>query len=124
MLHFAVPAGVIAGLASITCYLVGRHQGISLAEQRTATVITIFVVAWWVLCILARPLDGWRLVLVVAMALGLVATLAVPFVRNYFDLPLPGTDMVLTAIAIGAVASAILEFAWRTNRLTPVIPPE
>jgi cation-transporting ATPase E len=122
VLHFAIPAGVIAGLASIVCYLVGRHQGISLAEQRTATVITIFVVAWWVLCILARPLDGWRLVLVVTMGAGLVATLVIPFIRNYFDLPLPGTEMVLAAIAIGAIASAILEIAWRSNRLTPLTP--
>jgi cation-transporting P-type ATPase E len=124
VLHFAVPAGVIAGLASITCYVVGRHQGVSLAEQRTATVITIFVVAWWVLCILARPIDGWRLVLVVAMGLGLVASLVIPFVRNYFDLPSPGTEMVVAAIAIGAVASAVLEIAFRSGRLTPVSPPE
>jgi cation-transporting P-type ATPase E len=124
VLHFAIPAGVLAGLASITCYLVGRHQGISLPEQRTATVITIFVVAWWVLCILARPVDGWRLVLVVATGAGLVATLLVPFARNYFDLPSPGIEMVVAATAIGAVAAAILEIAWRTGRLTPVTPPE
>ena len=123
VLHFAVPAGILAGLASVTCYLVGRQQGISLAEQRTATVITMFIVAWWILCILARPLDGWRLVLVVAMGAALVGTLLLPAARDYFELPPPGAEMVVAASLIGAVAATILEVLWRTNRLTPVTTP-
>ncbi|HVN51694.1 MAG TPA: HAD-IC family P-type ATPase, partial [Acidimicrobiales bacterium] len=122
VLRFAIPAGLITGLASITCYLVVRGHGISLAEERTATLITTFLVAWWVLCILARPLDGWRLVLVVLMGVGLVVTLFVPVARSYFELPLPPSGAVIAGLVIGAVACAVLEIAWRTNRLTPITP--
>jgi cation-transporting ATPase E len=124
VLRFAIPAGIVAGVAAITCYLVVRGHGVSLSQERTATLITTFMVAWWVLCILARPLDGWRLVLVVTMGVGLVLALLVPVARNFFDLPAPGTASLAAAAVIGVVASAILEFAWRTNRLTPVTPPE
>src|SRR5262249_47803363 len=84
VLRFALPAGLVAGIASIVCYLIVRGHGVTLQQERTATLITTFMVAWWVLCILARPLDGWRLVLVVAMGIGLVLALVVPPARNFF----------------------------------------
>ena len=123
VLHFAIPAGLITGIASIICYLVVRGHGVTLSQERTATLVTTFMVAWWVLCILARPLDGWRLVLVVTMGIGLVLAMLVPVARNFFDLPAPGAASLAAAVVIGVIASVVLEFLWRTNRLTPVTPP-
>ena len=82
---------MIAGhRASIAAYLVARHRGgLDLAEQRTAAVIVAFLVAWWVLVILARPLDSWRWVLVTLMGASLVVALALGSVRHYFDLVVP-----------------------------------
>ncbi len=120
VLHFAVPAGVVAGLATMATYLVGRHHaGLDLAEQRTAAVITVFVVTWWVLCILVRPFDRWRTVLVAAMGASLFGALTIPFARHYFELSSPGRAMVVAALAIGAVAAAVIELAWRAGWLTP-----
>jgi cation-transporting ATPase E len=119
VLRFSVPCGLIAGAAAIVSYAVAQHRGLVLAEQRTAALISIFIAGWWVLAILARPLRGWRLVLVAAMGASLPAALALPVVRHYFELsPLHGGDGAV-AVVIGAVAAALIELAWRTGRLTP-----
>jgi cation-transporting ATPase E len=120
VLRFAIPAGVVCGVASLLTYFLARHHAhLNLLEQRTATVITLFVVAWWVLCILARPITGWRLGLVAAMGASLIGALTIPIVRHYFELQSPGTSMTVVAVAIGAVAAAVIEVAWRTGRLSP-----
>ena len=114
VLRFAVPAGFVAGLATIVAYLVARRHGeLSLSQQRTVAVITLFIVAMWVLSILARPLNSWRLGLIAALSGTFVAVLVIPPLRRYFDLPVPTDAMTLAAVAIGAIAAALIELGWR-----------
>ena len=114
VLRFAIPAGLVAGIATISGYLVARrHDELTLDQQRTVAVIVLFMVALWVLAILARPLNAWRLALVLAMAGAFVGVLLIPPLRNYFDLPIPTDSMTLAAIGIGAMAAGVLEIGWR-----------
>ena len=114
VLRFAVPAGFVAGLATVVAYLVARrHDELSLAQQRTVAVITLFIVALWVLAILARPLNSWRLGLIVGLGGAFVAVLVFSPLRNYFDLPVPTDAMTLAAIGIGAIGAALIELGWR-----------
>ncbi len=39
--------------------------------------------------------------------------LAVPWLRGYFDLPLPGLENLFVATGIGAIACGVLEIGWR-----------
>ena len=120
VLHFAVPCGVIIAVAVLVTYeLARRHGGLDLAEQRTAAVIVAFLTAWWVLVILARPLNSWRWVLVVLMGVSLLGALSIAYVRHYFDLVVPDRSMVVIAVGVAAVASAIIEVAWRAGWLDP-----
>ncbi len=120
VLHFAAPCGVIVAAAVLITYEVARHHaGLDLVEQRTTALIVAFLVAWWVLVILARPLNAWRWVLVVLMGGSLVVALALGSVRGYFDLRVPDRTVALIAVAIAAVASAIIEMAWRAGWLGP-----
>ena len=114
VLRFAVPAGFVAGLATIVSYTVARRHGeLTLDQQRTVAVMTLFIVAMWVLSILARPLNSWRLGLIVALGATFVAVLVVPPLRRYFELPVPTDAMTLAAVAIGALAAALIELGWR-----------
>ena len=120
VLHFAVPCGVIVAAAVLTAYEVARHHaGLNLAQQRTTALIVAFLVAWWVLVILSRPLNAWRWVLVALMGGSLVVSLALGSVRGYFDLRVPDRTVVLIAVAIAAVAGTIIEVAWRAGWLGP-----
>ena len=68
VLRFAVPAGVLAATATMVSYGLARAEHVPPIEARTTATITLFIVALWVLAILARPTDLWRFELEAAMA--------------------------------------------------------
>ncbi len=124
VLRFAAPCGVVVALAVVISYEVARHHGgLDLAEQRTTALIVAFLVAWWVLVMLARPLNAWRWVLVALMGGSLLVALGVGAVRHYFELVVPDRAMVLTAVAIATIAAALIELAWRVGWLGPTAGP-
>jgi cation-transporting ATPase E len=112
VLRFAIPAGVIIAIATFTAFLVARID-LSLEESRTVAVITLFTAAMWVLAILCRPFRTWKVALVAAMATAFVGVLAIPSLRDYFELPLPGARDMMAAVGFGAVAAAMIELSWR-----------
>jgi cation-transporting ATPase E len=116
VLRFAVPAGVVAATATLIAYgvtLGGDEAQASVEESRTVAVIVLFIVAMWVLGILARPFNSWRLGLVGSMAGAFFLVLAIPGLREYFELPLPNSNDMILALGIAAVACSVLEVGWR-----------
>ncbi|GFH36817.1 HAD-IC family P-type ATPase [Streptomyces pacificus] len=116
VMRYAIPAGIVAAGATFTTYLLARHHYSgpgSLAAETSAATLTLFLVALWVLAIVARPYTWWRVCLVAAMGLGFLIVLAVPWLQDFFALRLVGTTMPWAAVAIAATAAAVLEFAWR-----------
>jgi cation-transporting ATPase E len=114
VLRFAVPAGVIAGAASFTSYMLARanHTTGQVADTSTAT-LTLFIVAMWVLVIIARPFAVWKLILVALMVFGFVLVMVVPWAQNFFQLQLEGWRDPWTGVVIAVVAGVLLEIVWR-----------
>lgn len=119
VLRFAIPAGAIAGIATLISYVVARADigtgEATLAETRTIAVITLFTITLWVLTILCRPFNSAKVVLVTAMLALFIAALTIPFSRDYFDLVLPSANDIAAAVGFGAVAAAVLEIMWRVS---------
>lgn len=114
VLRFAIPSGVVAAAATLAGYQVARKLGDEpLETARTVAVIVLFMVALWVLAILARPFNGPRAALVGSMAGAFFLALAIPWFNGYFALPMPNPDMVLAAFGTGAAACGVLEIGWR-----------
>jgi cation-transporting ATPase E len=114
VLRFAAPAGLVAATATLTAYQIAREvEDLDVEIARTVAVVVLFMVAIWVLAILARPFNGWRAALVGSMAGAFFLTLALPRLRAYFELPLPPADALLVAVAVGAAACGLLELGWR-----------
>ncbi|MEU8135003.1 HAD-IC family P-type ATPase [Streptodolium elevatio] len=117
VLRTAGPAGFIAGTACFTSYLIARDyyggtEATRSAETSIAT-LTLFLVALWVLAIIARPYTLWRIALVLTMALGFALVISVPAFQKFFDLKLVGTEMPWTAVGIAVVAALLIEIVWR-----------
>ncbi|MGX1909577.1 cation-translocating P-type ATPase [Streptomyces phaeochromogenes] len=116
VMRYSIPGGVVAAVATFATYLIARHhytgEGALDAETSAAT-LTLFLIAMWVLAIIARPYTWWRVGLVAAMGLGFVIVLVVPWLQEFFALKLVGTTMPWTAVGIAVVASAALEFVWK-----------
>jgi cation-transporting ATPase E len=112
VLRFAVPAGVLAAAATLCAYGLARSQDVPQIEARTTATITLFIVAMWVLTILARPFTWWRYELVGAMAGLFVLALLIPWTRDFFALQLGDPWITASAVGIAAVAAALLEIGW------------
>jgi cation-transporting ATPase E len=116
VLRFAIPAGLVSSVAVLVAFGIARNDGdVSLEQARTVAVITLFVVTLWVLEILARPINAWRGALVAAMGIAFVGALSIPWFRTYFELPLPGTSLALSAVGIGAVGALLIELGWHLS---------
>ncbi|MCQ4081414.1 cation-translocating P-type ATPase [Streptomyces sp. RB6PN25] len=116
VMRFALPMGIVTGVATFACYLMARHcyagAGALAAETSVAT-LTLFLISMWVLAIVARPYTWWRVLLVAAMGLAFVVVLATPRLQTFFTLKLVGAQAPWTAVAIAVVAAAVLEAIWR-----------
>ncbi|WP_399926517.1 HAD-IC family P-type ATPase [Streptomyces kanamyceticus] len=116
VMRYAIPGGVIAGGATFATYLLARHhyEGAGAREAETsAATLALFLIAMWVLAIIARPYTWWRVGLIGAMGLGFLLVLTVPWLQDFFQLKLVGTTMPWAAVAIAAVASLAIEVIYR-----------
>lgn len=114
VIRFAAPAGFVAAVATLVAYQVARNiDDLPIEEARTVAVITLFIVAFWVLGILARPFNAWRAGLIISMGACFVGALVIPLVNDYFELPLPDTSSIFMAVGVGATACVVLEIGWR-----------
>lgn len=108
VLRFAVPAGVICAVFSITTYIIVLASGDPVFDARTAAAITLFIISWTVLVIIARPLNALRLAIIVVMGLGFLLVLYVPWLSNFFALNFHlGTDGYW-AVGLGLAGAALL----------------
>ncbi|AKH83030.1 metal ABC transporter ATPase [Streptomyces sp. CNQ-509] len=116
VMRYAIPAGLIAGTATFVTYMLARahYSGPGALDAETsAATLTLFLIAMWVLVIIARPYTWWRVGLVGTMALGFVIVLVTPWLQKFFALKLVGAEMPWTAVGIAVASAVLLEFAWR-----------
>ncbi|MCQ4046649.1 cation-translocating P-type ATPase [Streptantibioticus rubrisoli] len=116
VMRFALPMGVIAGIATFITYLIARHHYRGAGEldaETSAATLTLFLISLWVLAIIARPYTWWRICLVLAMGVCFLVVLVTPWLQTFFKLRLVGTEAPWTAVGIAVAASTALEVVWR-----------
>jgi len=116
VLTAALPSGLIVGLATFASYLVayhGRHATFQQQEQAsTAALITLLTTALWVLAVVARPYQWWRLALVIVSGLAYVAIFSIPLTRREFLLDPSNLVVTSAALGIGLLGAAAIEALW------------
>ncbi|HKI40541.1 MAG TPA: cation-translocating P-type ATPase, partial [Mycobacterium sp.] len=91
----------------------GRHATFQQQEQAsTAALITLLTTALWVLAVVARPYQWWRLALVIASGLAYVAIFSIPLTRREFLLDPSNVVVTSTALGIGLLGAAAIEAVW------------
>jgi len=116
VLTSALPSGLIVGVASFASYLVayhGRHATFEQQDQAsTAALITLLMTALWVLAVVARPYQWWRVALVVFSALAYVVIFSIPLAQKKFLLDPSNVAVTSTALGIGVLGAAAIEATW------------
>ena len=112
----ALPSGLVVGVATFVSYLVaykGRHATWQQQDQAsTAALITLLVTALWVLAVVARPYQWWRLALVIASGLAYVVIFSLPLAQKKFFLDPSNLVVTSTALGIGVLGAAAIEAMW------------
>lgn len=118
---FALPGGIATALSVLLAsWTLPNVMGwdvvnndADLSALRATSAIILFLMGVFVLARVARPLNGWRGVLVAVFAAAGVIGAFVPFVANFFALILPtGATMVATLIALAGSALIFALCLW------------
>ena len=112
----ALPAGLVIGASTYICYLI-NNQGrdatsIQQTQASTGALITLLIGALWVLAVVARPYQWWRIALVAGSALAYVVIFALPVAREKFMLDPSNVRVTALAIAFGLASAALIEALW------------
>jgi cation-transporting P-type ATPase E len=112
----ALPSGLVVGIATFTSYLVA-YQGreateVQQTQASTAALITLLVTAIWVLAVVARPYQWWRVALVSVSGLAYVVIFSIPVAQELFMLDTSNVAITSMALAIGVGGAAVIEVSW------------
>ena len=112
----ALPAGVIVGVSTFVSYLLAYEGRGATAEQQTqastTALITLLVASVWVLAVVARPYEWWRVGLVAMSGLAYVVIFALPLAQRTFLLDPSNLALTSMGLMIGAVGAVLVEIAW------------
>jgi len=112
----ALPAGLVVGIATFASYL-AAYQGreatqVQQTQASTAALITMLVTAIWVLAVVARPYQWWRVALVSVSGLAYVVIFSIPAAQELFMLDTSNVALTSMALAVGVVGAAVIEVLW------------
>ncbi len=112
----ALPSGLAVGAATFTSYLLA-YEGRAATETEqtqasTAALITLLVAALWVLAVVARPYEWWRIALVAVSASAYVVIFSIPAARELFILDPSNLAITSTALGIGLLGAIAVEVIW------------
>ncbi|MGL4305015.1 MAG: HAD-IC family P-type ATPase, partial [Mycobacteriaceae bacterium] len=116
VMRLAVPSGLITGVATFVSYLL-VYQGKAATEVEqlqasTTALITLIAIAVWVLAIVARPYQWWKIWLVVASALAYVFIFALPIAQEKFLLDPTNFSYTVIGLSCAIVGIVSVELAW------------
>ena len=112
----ALPSGVVVGIATFISYLLA-YQGraatpVEQTQASTTALITLLITAVWVLAVVARPYEWWRVALVAVSGLAYVVIFCIPLAQKSFMLDPSNVALTSMALAIGVVGAAVIEVLW------------
>ena len=124
VLTLAVPSGVIVAAATFTSYLMARATALPGVSGQaavpedirtriaTATLATLIVAATWVLAVVARPYEWWKVGLIALSAAAYLLIFSWPAIARLVLLDASDAAMMTRAVLIGVVAAVFVEIGW------------
>jgi len=122
-LSFAIPSGIVVALGLTWYTFVAHGLGVHEEQLRTGATVILAVVGIWVLAVLARPLNRFKVAVVGAMFILLIAVFSIPLARQFFVLVDPGPELAVALTGITIVMVAAIEVVRLLHRRLVLSPP-
>ncbi|WP_151548977.1 MULTISPECIES: HAD-IC family P-type ATPase [Corynebacterium] len=119
VLRLAMPSGVVIGLGVSLWWMVissSPHGSGVNQHEATAALAALLIMAWWVLVVVSRPLNWWKMLLIGVSGLAYVALFAVPFSAHILLLDAHLSPLFLQSVAVGVAGAVLVELLWRVNQ--------
>lgn len=117
VMRLAVPSGLIVGSCTFVSYLLvyagPNATDTQVTQASTTALITLIMIALWVLAVVARPYNWWKILLLAGSVSGYLLLFAIPFCRTFFKLDPSNLGATSSALIIGGVGIALVEVAHR-----------
>ncbi|MGO1714699.1 MAG: HAD-IC family P-type ATPase [Ancrocorticia populi] len=112
VMTFGLPAGVVVAAASFITYMITRTPGAENVQASTAALLALIIGSSWVLSVVARPYEWWKVLLVLLPLLGYGLIFKLPFTQRIFMLDSSNLGAMLIGTAAGIVAALLIEALW------------
>ncbi|SMD15222.1 cation-translocating P-type ATPase [Kibdelosporangium aridum] len=120
VMRMAIPSGAIIATATFVAYMLVHNETTS-ERAGTTALITLMIVALWVLAIVARPYKWWKIGLIALMSAASLLLFVLPFTQRFFALDPTNTSYTMLAIGIAAIGVVLVEIVWWIQR--KLMPP-
>lgn len=109
----ALPFGFVIGVCTFVAYLLAYDGPDSRVPAGSAALIALIMIALWVLGLVARPYEWWKVALIAFSAVFYTAIFALPMTREFFLLDLAYAPV---GLATGLVGIVLVEAVWWWNK--------
>jgi len=118
-----VPFGLTVSLVVIGVVGYARLQGgYTAGDTQSASVIALTLVGLWVLNVLIRPLRGFRVLLLIAMHIGLVVVFLPPL-GDFLAISVPPAPLPTAAVVAAALGALLVEALHQFTKRRLATPP-
>ena len=115
VLSLAIPSGVLIGGICVTMWIIiypgAEVPEIHRQQAGTAVLLALIVMGLWVLGIVARPLNWWKVLLLAGCVGGYLVIFLAPPLRELLILQTGNLKLMLTGLAVGAGGAVLIEVA-------------
>lgn len=118
--RLALPSGLIVGALTFG-FWVWAYPGPDAAKAvegaaSTATLTVLIITAFWVLAVVARPYEPWKLLLLACAGGAYLIIFNVPAIASALHLyPVP-VRLAVPAVLLGIAGAVLVEAVWQVNR--------
>lgn len=120
VLLLALPSGLLIGAFTLGFWLwhyPGDAASAHARQASTATLLVLLIMAVWVLCVVARPLNLWKTLLILGSAAGYAVIFTVPALQRVLLLDASNVGLLIDAVVVGLIGSVAIECAARSAGL-------
>ncbi len=116
VMRFGLPAGVVVAVTTFVSYLMvypgAGAADVLMKQASTAALATMILAGAWVMIVIARPYQWWKIILLVLCLGAAVVSYLLPIGQWFFQLDPSNPAMMSTGLIVGAVAAAGIEAIW------------
>ncbi|MCR1933335.1 HAD-IC family P-type ATPase [Clostridium tepidum] len=117
VLGVSIPNGILIGISTALMFLLGDHTGLSLNQCRTLSLVTFGSLSLFILLKVSRPLNFYRIFIVISMTTLFILSFLLPFTRRIFVIEYFGSEYIVPIIVIYSIVMILMLIIPKVSKI-------